>query len=254
MALFTDGPINGTKELQDYENGILDVASSENIDLTGKVTLAQKEIANELMLLLIGIPRRDFRSANRRVVGLMDVVVTEPLIQWHAHKTLALVYRDAYNNQLNDRYRGKWTEYEELARSSSQTYLQIGVGLVADPISKALTPMLSTVAGAAAAASYYVAVTWLNGARQEGCPSDVAQISTVGGQQLVVTPTRPPTNATAWNVYVGDAPDTVTLQNQDPISIGTSWTMTGALRQGTPGGRGQLPERFLVNDRLIQRG
>ena len=66
------------------------------------------------------------------------MVVTEPMRQWHIHKTLVLIYRDAYNNQLNDRYQGKWAEYEALAKASAQTYFQIGVGLVADPVPKAV--------------------------------------------------------------------------------------------------------------------
>src|ERR1700687_2669910 len=90
------------------------------------------------------------------------VAVTGPLRQWHIHKTLALVYRDAYNNQLNDRYQGKWTEYEQLAKASAQTYYQIGVGLVAATVPKAAAPLLSSAAGTAAAGMFYVAVTWVS--------------------------------------------------------------------------------------------
>ena len=87
MALFTDGPINGVKELQNYENGILAVANIEQIDLAGKSALAQSEIATELMLFLLRRCRQpdvlwtvDFR----RIIGVGDVVVTEPLRRWHA--------------------------------------------------------------------------------------------------------------------------------------------------------------------------
>jgi len=152
MALFTDGAINETIDLQNYENRILDVASAEGIDLAGKIALAQDEIASELMMFLL--KRLPFvesqwlpQPATRQQIGVSDVAVTGPLRQWHVHQTLALVYRDAYNNQLNDRYQGKWNEYEALAKTSSKNYLRIGVGLVAGPIPKASPPILSTVAG-----------------------------------------------------------------------------------------------------------
>jgi hypothetical protein len=43
MGLLTDGQINDTRDLRNYENGILDVANLENIDLTGKVSVYRSE-------------------------------------------------------------------------------------------------------------------------------------------------------------------------------------------------------------------
>lgn len=148
MALFTDGPISGTIEIQDYDNSILQIVSAENIDLNAKARLAQEEIASELTLFLLRrLPGGDPQWTVRQKVGLSDVAVTDPLRQWHAHKTLALVYRDAYFNQLNDRYKGKWQEYEKLADTSAANYFQIGAGLVANPIPKAGAPMVASVSG-----------------------------------------------------------------------------------------------------------
>ena len=45
MALFTDGPINLVIDLQNYENAILTVANTEQIDLAGKGALAQGDMA-----------------------------------------------------------------------------------------------------------------------------------------------------------------------------------------------------------------
>ena len=149
---------------------------------------------------------------------LTDVVVTDPLRKWHVHRTLALVYRDAYNNQLNNRYQGKWAEYEELAKASARTYFQIGVGLVADPVPQAAVPVLSSVAGIAAGGMFYVAVTWVDATGQEGAPSDFAQLGTSDGQQLVVTVGNPPQNVTSWNVYVGLSPDD--SESAKPESLG----------------------------------
>jgi hypothetical protein len=257
MALFTDGPINGTVELQNYENAILDVAAAESIDLAGKSALAQKEMATELTLFLLRrFPLQEFQVTTtiRRTIGVSDVVVTEPLRQWHAHKTLALVYRDAYNNQLNDRYQGKWHEYEQLAKASWRNYLRIGVGLVAAPVPKGAIPMLTTVPGSGSAATYYVAATWGNQAGQEGLPSELAQMSTSAAQQLVAGVTNPPAGVTGWNAYAGKTPETITRQNLNQIAIGSTWTMTAELTQGAGPGQGQQPTWFLVDQRLMERG
>ena len=98
MALFTDGPMNGAADLQNYESAILDVAAVERIDLSAKAVLAQQEIATEVTLFLMRrFPLQEYPLATpvRQKIGVSDVVVTEPLRRWHAHKTLAMVYRDA---------------------------------------------------------------------------------------------------------------------------------------------------------------
>jgi hypothetical protein len=259
MALFTDGQLNAIIDLQNYENRILDVANVEGIDLAGKIALAQDEVAHELLMFLL--KRLPFAEspwlalpAVRQRIGVSDVVATNPLRHWHAHKTLAFVYRDAYNNQLNDRYQGKWTEYEQLAKMSSKNYFRIGVGIVAGPIPKALTPVLSAVAGNGLASTYYAAVTWVNQAGQEGGPSDVAQITTAAGQQLEVAVTKPPVNAIGWNVYVGVSPTALGLQNGTPSGIGSTWIMTGALSPGAAPCNGQEPNWYLVDHHAIERG
>jgi hypothetical protein len=257
MALFTDGPINLVIDLQNYENGILTVANTEQIDLAGKSKLAQGEIAAELMLFLLRRLRQPdvlWTVTYRQTIGVGDVVVTDPLRRWHAQKTLALVYRDAYNNQLNDRYKGKWTEYEQLAKQSAESYFQIGVGLVSDPIPRAVLPILTAAPGAGPAATYYVAVAWVNQTGQFGSASEVAQLTTSTGQQLVVSAVTPPPSAAGWNAYVGDAPEATSLQNSSPIAIGSTWTLATALRAGVPPGRGQQPTWFLADHRVIERG
>lgn len=256
MALFTDGPISSAKELQECEASVLTDANAEGIDVAAKVTLAQQDLANELILFLLRrAPFRDYQPNVRRSRGLTDVVVTDALRQWHIHKTLAMVYRDAYNNQLNDRYQGKWNEYEQLAKGSSRTYFQLGVGVVADPVPRATTPELSSVAGNGSGATFYVIATWVNSAGQEGAPSACAQLGTSTGEILTVALTGvPPQNAVGWNAYVGPSPGAVTRQNESPLAIGSSWTMTGGLSAGAPVSFGQMPAWFIVDHRTIERG
>jgi len=255
MALFSDGPISDTADLQRYENAILNVATQESIDLGAKLMLAQGDLANELLLFLLRRSSlRDYSLGFRRLQGVKDVVVTDPMRQWHVHRTLSLVYRDAYNNQLNERYQGKWAEYEALAKASERTYFQIGVGLVADPVPKAATPTLSSVEGTAAGGVFYVAVTWVNASGQEGAPSDFAPLVTTNGQQLLVTVGMMPQNVTSWNVYVGTSLATLNLQNQGPLGTSSSWTMSSGLNPGAPLPDGQQPTWFAVDHRVMERG
>lgn len=255
MALFTDGPISDAADLQRYENDILGVATTEGIDLGVKIVLAQQDLANQVILFLLRRwPLRQSPFGVRRGREVNDVVVTGPIRQWHVHKTLALVYRDAYNNQLNDRYQGKWKEYETLAKASENTYFQIGVGLVADPVPKPSSPTLSSGIGPGTGAAYFVAVTWVNATGQEGAPSDFVEFSTSDGQQLVVTAGAPPANVTGWNVYVGGSPSSSTLQNGGPLAANASWTMVSGLNPGTPLPTGQRPSWFVMDHHVIERG
>ena len=220
MALFYDGPISDAADLQRYENSILNVASAESIDLGDEDSASAVRSGERDRLFLVRrsyrrrLPLWDFRHIERPEGCCGDRIRCG---QWHVHRTLALIYRDAYNNQLNNRYQGKWAEYEQLAKASARTYFQIGVGLVADPVPQAPVPVLSSVAGTAAGGMFYVAVTWVNGSGDEGAPSDFAQLSTSDGQQLVVTVGAPPQNVTTWNVYAGTSPTTLNLQNPSPL-------------------------------------
>jgi len=257
MALFTDGPTISAGDLQKCENSILNVASVESIDLAGKIALAQAEIATHLKLLLLRrFSARDFSylAWAGRTRDLSDVVVTEPMRQWHTYKALAMVYRDAYNNQLNDRYQGKWAEYDQLAKVSAANYFRIGVGMASRPIAKASIPLVSMTAGIASGGTFYAAVSWINEEGEEGCASDIAEITTSDGQQMVVTPVNSPANAASWNAYAGTSPERIGLQNSAPMGISSSWTMNVGLQQGPPPGQGQVPTWFLVDHHVIQRG
>ncbi len=255
MALFTDGLVNTILDLQNNESAILVVASSAGIDLAGKMELAQEDIANQILLFLLRrwtYPQAQW--ADRRNLGVCDVVVSAPLRQWHVHKTLALVYRDVYNSQLNDRYLGKWNEYEQLARVSSDRYFETGVGIVSDPLPRPASLLLTAVIGSGAAVTYYVVATWVNATGQESGPSDIGQFGTSDGEQVTVALANPPPSATGWNVYMGETPDTIGLQNEVPIEINNSWTTSASPAEGRAAGPGQRPTRFLVDHREIERG
>jgi hypothetical protein len=263
MGLLTDGQINNTQDLRNYENGILDIASLENIDLTGKMALAQDEISTGILTFLLKQITRDLRSfpyllpgeSQRRHLGVTDVTVTPQLKRWHALKTLALTYADAYNNQLNDRYGGKWKQYETLAQAAEQSFYETGVGLSLDPIGRPVVPTLGSVAGTGVQGTFYVQITWTNRAAQEGSPSEVVSFTTSAKEELTVTTMDAPANATGFNVYTGLTPEGVTLQNDVPIQVGTQWVLLpSGIRKGRKPGQGQSADRYIVNDRILLRG
>src|SRR5207248_4229035 len=138
--------------------------------------------------------------------GVSDVTITPQLKRWHALKTLTLVYADAYNNQLNDRYRGKWKEYESMALAAELSFYEIGVGLSSDPIGRAAAPALGSIAGTGAPAALYIQIAWTNRAGQEGFPSEVNSFSTSANTQLTVMAVDAPATASGFNVYAGLSP------------------------------------------------
>src|SRR5205823_6799148 len=91
MALLIDGLIYNTQDLRNYENGILDLASLENIDLTGKMALALDEISTSILDFLLRHTQCNTGSSlfalagesGRRSRGVSDVTITPQLKRWH---------------------------------------------------------------------------------------------------------------------------------------------------------------------------
>jgi hypothetical protein len=256
MALLTDGNPNDTEALRVYETAILSVANVEMIDLNAKLGLATEEISEDVLDILLDHTRAyDPQSNIRRMIGVSDVAVTPQLKRWQAAHTLEIVYRDAFNNQLNDRYKPKWDEYRELSRGAREQTGRFGIGLVLSPIRKAATPALSVVPGTTPATAYYVRVSWISAAAQEGSPSDVTAFATTDGSLLVVQAMQPPAIATGWNVYIGLTDSTVTLQNSTPIPVGQTFTLSpSGVVNGRAPGDGQTPDVYVTGGRMLRRG
>jgi hypothetical protein len=175
--------------------------------------------------------------------------------RWQALHTLAVVYRDAYNNQLNDRYLGKSDEYREFARGARERTYGFGIGLVAAPIPRAGTPVLGMGTGTLAGALYYAQVSWVSASGQEGSASCAMNFQTSDNSALTVAAGNPPPVAVGWNLYVGLTVSTVNLQNNAPLGIGATFTLPGS---GVVGGRcpgdGQAAEMFVTGGRILRRG
>jgi hypothetical protein len=262
MALFTDAIVSTLDQLAAQDTAVLDVANTENINATVKLSLAQDELGAQM---LAAGARSPFSGASSSIwwpgilltsnLQLGNIVVTPPLQMWHTFHTLELIYRDAYYNQLNDRYLGKWTAYKDLSKWAAGLLLQTGIGIVADPVPIALPPQLSVVVGALIASTYFVQVSWLNSRAEEGLVSNVASVAISDGSSVQVTPSNPAVNVTGWNVYVGGSIDSITLQNAAPMITMQPWTLpAGELVAGRPPGTGQAPNYFRQLPQYLQRG
>jgi len=262
MALFTDAPISTLDQLAAQDSAALDVASTEGIDATAKISLAQDELGIEITA---ASSRSAFSPVSPSVwwpgmvltttLQLSSIVVTPPLRLWHTFHTLELIYRDAYNSQLNDRYLGKWRAYTDLAKWASSMLMQTGIGVVPDPVPVAQSPQVNVIGGTFQATTYFVQTAWLNARGEEGMASAVTSAAALDQNSVQVTTNNPPLNAAAWNIYAGTSIDAITLQTSAPITVGQPWFLpTSGLVSGRGPGTGQAPNYYRTLPRYLQRG
>ena len=257
MALFTDGPPSSMEDLAAQDAQLLNVSNVEGIDVTQKLALAWDELGLELytLLNLLGTAERLFWQPPRPNLGA--IVVTPPLKLWHTYRALEMVYEDAYNSQLNDRYAGKRDQFHERANWAEDKLREIGMGIAAEPMAKAAMPSVTAAPALTAPladGTYYVTVAWVNGLGEEGAAAEVADVSTTDSTFAVQTGAAPQ-SAAGWNVYAGSDPNGLTLQNGSLLRVGQTWLQPDALTAGGPApGNGQAPSFLKVVPRVIQRG
>jgi hypothetical protein len=254
--LLTDGNPNSNEDLRAFESAILNVAKTESIDLDVKRGLAAEEVSQEVLdFLLNGSTGVDPRAETRRTDGVIDVVVTRQLKRWHALHTLEVFYRDAFHNQLNDRYREKFFEYRHLSRRAREQTFQFGVGLVLAPLAAPGLPEVAFIAGLRTDPIYFVRTTWANAAGQESTPSEATAISPPPGSALTVKALSPPTGAVGFHVYVGLTQESIARQTAAPVPPGQTYVLPDAgVMAGPPPGDGQAPDLFLTGGSLLRRG
>jgi hypothetical protein len=259
MALFTDGTVSSMEDLTAQDSQLLDVASIEGIDVTQKLTLAQDELALELNALLTRLSYVDQLFWLAPQPNLGSVVVTPALKLWHTFRSLEMVYSDAYNSQLNDRYAGKRDQFHLRAKWAYEMLVAAGIGVASVPVPRAAIPAVTAAAAPPPGtplpdATYYVTVAWVNAAGEDGASALPATVATTGSSLLVQPAGAPPTTAAGWNVYVGAGPDSMARQNGSPIAIGQTWLQPAAVAAGPPPGPGQRPSYLKPVPRVMQRG
>jgi hypothetical protein len=256
MALFTDGLVSSIDDLSAQDSQLLDVSTAENIDVTQKLALAQEEVALGLDTLLTGMSYPDQSLWLGPQPGVNRVVVTPALRLWHTYRALEMVYADAYNSQLNDRYAGKRDQFHSMASWAYDKLARIGAGMVIDPVPRAAMPTLVALASATPLpdGTCYVTMAWTNQAGEEGA-SAVPNTASTTSQTVLVQPVNPPKNAAGWNVYVGVDTDSMFRQTGAPIAIAQTWTQPAPLTAtGQRAGQGQTPNYIKPIPRILQRG
>ena len=257
MALFTDGPPSCIEDLSAQDAQLLSVTNVEGIDVTRKLSLAWDETGLELytMLNVFGATDRLFWQPPKPDLG--TVVVTPALRLWHTFRTLEMVYADAYNSQLNDRYAGKRDYFRERAAWALERLMEIGIGITGLPVARAAKPAATGVLPGGLPlpdGTYYVAIAWVNANGEEGASSDVTGTD-VAGNTFAVQAGAAPRNAAGWNVYAGVDPASMTLQNPGTLAIGQTWVQPSPMATGGRApGNGQDAGYLKVVTRAIQRG
>jgi hypothetical protein len=240
MALFTDGPAADIADLVAQDTHLLTVASVEGIDVTQKLQLAHDDLSMDLHELLDG--------------RIENVVVTRALKLCHTHRTLEMIYRDAYACQLNDRYQQMRDKFADRARWAYDKLLGSGIALCRYPVPKASVPMVGGTPGDLADGTYYITVAWVNDAGEEGAPATMSAFTTKGSSFLV-QPGVPPAGAAGWNVYVGASPEGMSRQNVGALETGANWLQPdGLTSDGCAPGTGQTPTYSKALRRRILRG
>lgn len=254
MALFTDGPASGIEDLTAHDSQLLSVASAEGIDVTTKLALAQDTVAAELAGLLRESRGPEFGLGRESSGPRLQQVVATPVVRlWHAFRTLEAVYRDAYSNQMNDRYAAKRDQFRGLGDWARDELRQAGAGIVLRPVPRATAPAAQPASGELGDGTYSVTIAWVNASGEEGAPAPPVAVAAPGGG-FVVTAPRSPQGATGWNVYAGLSADAMAKQNAAPIPCEAIWAQTGAFVAGDGPSGGQAPDYHYPLPRRLQRG
>jgi hypothetical protein len=259
MALFTDAGVVTLNDLLQYEGTLVQVASDHDINVDTKIQLAMSGIGDRLMLWLLNIGASDPQFVARRMLGLSTVVVTDPLRRWIVFESLSRIYGEAYNLQLNTRFQGKLTEYQQEARSAADYAFQSGIGIVFNALPEPAMPLVSVQTGTSSAAALYVQTTWVDVKGCESAPSAVNGLILVADSSITVAMAEGSANAPAaaigWNVYVGVDQSSATRQTLTPQQIGSTWQLPASgIISGNLAGNGQMPNFFIRTSKQILRG
>lgn len=240
--LFTDGIILTMQDLRDHDNYVLEIASTELIELSSKLAIAQRAVGYELA---------SFLTNRDTPISLDRVVVNDELRDLLAIQTLAAAYADAYNRHLNDRYLGRAKEFRHAGERSFQRFLQNGVGVCASPVRRADKPTVDMLfQGALDAGIYRVQMAWQHVAGTVGERSDVLTFESTGGG-VIVTAMNRPANAAGWHVFMAGADGQPERQNE--IVIDDVWIQTEFLRSDLAGPDASGPDYYVRQSSQVRR-
>jgi|SRR5271157_3221049 len=259
MALLTDSSIIGFDDLAPYETNITTVTATYGIDIDAKISISIASVGDLLLLRLLKAGLSDPQHMYRRQLGVSTVVVTPPLERWLCLDVLANIFAEAYNVQLNDRFKGKWMQYLQLADVAQQLVWQYGVGIVDQALPQPLPALASIQEGPLANQELLLQIAWTDANGNEGALSPVFGVEVPDGSSVAVSTAEgsdgAPAAAAGWNVYLGRIGLDVTRQNNAPIPIGSTWFLpdSGMIQGPVPVG-GQTPDYYVIDPRRMPRG
>lgn len=249
MPLLTDDNIVDLQHLRAYESTVFETASTEGIDVTTKLALAHREIGLEISYFLA---RNGFDSPG----DLDRVIVTAAVHQAECMRALELIYKDAYHSQLNDRYNGKWRNYESRSKEAIAFFQELGVGIVSAPLPRPRPAQAEVIGGSSApGGTYFLAVAWQGLSGRRSGLSTALSIDLPPASVMKVAPGPPPPAATGWHVYVGMHGESLYRQSVDALPLQDSWFSSGqVLRTDLLDLLPQTYDSVVRNRRLLRRG
>lgn len=251
MSLYTDALNVSVSNLHAYDSTVTEVAATERIDLQDKLQLAQKEVGIEIcnFLLRHGIPLRAGSE-------LHNVVRTEQIEHVHCLQTLTLFYRDAHNSQMNERYKGKWREYEKQADLALRRLFETGIGIVLNPVPQAAIPLVSSMPGGVLPArTYSVSLAWAGSSGSAGAPSIPLTVELASGTLMSVAAGIAPAGVTGFIVLAGDTEGRMWQQSVSVTGVTAAWREpVSGLRQDLAPWPEQRADYYVANRRQLLRG
>jgi hypothetical protein len=244
MALLEDEGWVRIEDLAEEDSGILELSQREGVDLAAKIRLAVSDVRAEADSFLRA--HSVYSSAN----GVVDWQVR----RWAIHQSLSSAYRDAYFQQLNDRYGSKWKLYVQQAKDAREQCLTQGIGVVLQPLPRPRAPEATLLTGLHGPRSYWFAITWTGANGQTSTLGEPRLVQTTGLHQVRVESGQSSPPGAKWHIYAGSGPGEMTRQTSEALPAEGAWLVPEeGLVEGDEAPQGQRADQTVRRRRLLGR-
>jgi hypothetical protein len=273
MSLFTDSSLIGISDLEVYEATLSQVASTHNINIDSKTTIALGSIGDRLLARLVRAGTAAWPWLNPTTTGIFDIVsmppqtnwrftlnnivVTPPLRRWISYEILSQIFSEAYNVQLNNRFKEKWMDYSSRAQDTEKNFYDLGIGVVYNPLPQPPIAQVTVNAGSLPAGIVTVQTAWTDSMGNEGSLSPLIPVtlSALSSFSVSINASSPPPSAYGWNVYVGANGASIARQNLTPLPWNVIWPLSAAgIVTGPLPLNGQHSDCYVLDPQRSQRG
>lgn len=256
MALMIDGKLSTVADILRHDSGCLEVSEAEAISIDDKLALADRDCRLKLSQFVVIQGLEDVLGMAGNLLRLERIITNEAMERWHEFHTLSLLYSDAYFRSLGDRYEKKLEHYETTAKAAWETLVDTGIECTLDPVARASVAEVEVVAGSIAqAATYYVAIRWVNANGRRGDLSERHVVNAEVGTGIQITPGESPDEVTGYDVFAGPNAEDMRKQNNQPELPGTPYVITTVQSTGEQASAWSEPVDFLLRrKRRLLRG